>query len=177
MPLTSSSKAITRKSSFDKTAGITTRLFLMFTLMLFRQLFTIITDKDIMVRKQNGFTIVELVITIVFLGFVVLGISQLYVSIQRIQEQTAYLQAASHAAQTEVESLRNDNYNALTAGQNIDFTAQLPTTLPTPRTGTVVVSEPQAGLKRVDVTITYTEHTHQHKVALTSLIGVIGISQ
>lgn len=128
-------------------------------------------------NNTKGFTIVELAVTIVFLGFVVVGVTQLFLSIQRIQEQTSYVQAASHAAQTEVESLRNNNYNSLTAGQNIDFSSSLPTTLPNPRSGTVVVSEPQDGLKRVDVTVTYTDHGLSRNISLTSLIGVIGISQ
>lgn len=129
------------------------------------------------VQKQAGFTIVEVMITIVFLGIVVAAITEMYISIQRVQEQTSWLQSASHAAQTEVESLRNTNYNGLTTGQNIDFTNQLPTNLPQPRTGTVAVSEPQAGLKRVDVTISYSDHGAQKQVELTSLIGIIGISQ
>lgn len=128
-------------------------------------------------QKQTGFTIVEIMVTIVFLGFVVAAITQLYLSVQRIQEQTSWVQSASHAAQTEVESLRNTNYNGLTAGQNIDFSSQLPTTLPAPRSGSVAVSEPQTGLKRVDVTVSYSDHGSQHSVKLTSLIGVIGISQ
>ncbi len=128
-------------------------------------------------QKQAGFTIVEVMITIVFLGFVVSGITELYLSAERIQEQTSWIQSASHAAQTEVESLRNTNYNGLTAGQNVDFSSALPSALPAPRSGTVVVSEPQAGLKRVDVTITYSDHGTPHSVELTSLIGIIGISQ
>lgn len=128
-------------------------------------------------HKQSGFTVVEIIITIVFLGFVVLGITQLYLSIQRVQEKTAWLQIASHAAQTEIESLRNDNYNSMTDGQTIVFTDQLPSSLPAPRTGTVLVSEPDAGLKKVDVTVTYTDHGKVRAVKVSSLIGVIGISQ
>ncbi len=128
-------------------------------------------------RKQTGFTIVEVLVTIVFLGFVVAAVTELYISIQRVQERTAWLQSASQAAQTEVESLRNNNYNSLTTGSNIDFTSSLPTRLPNPKSGTVAISEPQTGLKRVDVTISYTEHGTQHQVKVTSLIGVIGISQ
>lgn len=128
-------------------------------------------------KKQSGFTIVELIVTLVFLGFVVVGITQLYMSIQRIQERTAWLQIASHAAQTEIESLRNNNYSSLTGGQQIDFTSQLPSRLPNPKSALVAVSEPQAGLKRVDVTVSYGDHGDTRHVTLSSLIGVIGISQ
>lgn len=128
-------------------------------------------------NKQRGFTLVELTVTIVFLGAVVVGIASLYFSIGSVQRQTAYLESANRAAQTEVETLRNSNYNQLVNGQNIDFTSQLPSNLPA-ATGTVVVSEPQAGLKRVDVTVRYSAtSTAPKQVTLSSLIGVIGITQ
>ncbi len=128
-------------------------------------------------QSQSGFTIPELIVTIVFIGFAFIGITQLYLSIQRIQEETTYVQIASHAAQTEIESLRNSNYNSLTVGQNIDFSGALPSNLPSPRSGTVVVSSPMAGLARVDATVSYTDHGTQRQVELSSMIGIIGISQ
>lgn len=128
-------------------------------------------------QSQSGFTIPELIVAIVFMGFAFIAITELYLSVQRIQEQTAYIQIASHAAQTEIESLRNSNYNSLTVGQNIDFSSALPSNLPSPRSGTVVVSSPMAGLARVDATVTYTDHGTQHQVELSSMIGIIGISQ
>lgn len=133
--------------------------------------------QDRLMQKQTGFTIPELIVTIVFIGFAFIGIGELYLSIQRIQDQTAYVQIASHAAQTEIESLRNDNYSNLTAGQNINFSSTLPSNLPGPSSGTVVVSQPMAGLKRVDVTVAYTDHGTSRQVELSSLIGIIGISQ
>lgn len=128
-------------------------------------------------QRQLGFTIPELLVTIVFMGFAFIGITELYLSIQDIQEQTAYVQIASHAAQTEIESLRNSNYNSLTPGQNINFTSSIPSGLPGPVSGTAVVSAPMSGLVRVDATVSYTEHGNLHHVELSSLIGIIGISQ
>lgn len=128
-------------------------------------------------HKQSGFTVVEVTVTIVLLGFVVIGITELNLSIQRIQEKTSWLQTASRAAQTEIEALRNDNYNSLTDGQVITFTDQLPSKLPAPRSATARISEPQSGLKKVDITVSYNDHGTTRDVKVTSLIGVIGISQ
>lgn len=128
-------------------------------------------------HKQSGFTVVEVTVTIVLLGFVVIGITELNLSIQRVQEKTSWLQTASRAAQTEIEALRNDNYNSLTDGQVITFTDQLPSKLPAPRSATARISEPQSGLKKVDVTVSYNDHGKTRDVKVTSLIGVIGISQ
>jgi type II secretory pathway pseudopilin PulG len=126
---------------------------------------------------EDGFTIPELIITIVFIGFAFIGITEMYLGAQRIQENTSWLQSATHAGETEIESLRNNDYGSLVVGTPIDFTADLPTTLPAPRSGTVAVTEPISGLKRVDVTVTYSDHGTPKTVNLTSLIGVIGISQ
>ncbi len=130
-----------------------------------------------MKRNQQGFTIVELLVAIMIIGVVTASISSLFISINTLQRKTSRIDSATRAAQREVETLRNDNYSELVAGQNIDFTNQLPTNLPADRNGTVAVSEPSADLKRVDVTVTYTDGGKQEKVVLSSLIGVIGITQ
>lgn len=128
-------------------------------------------------HKQTGFTVVELVLTVVAFGFISAAIGTLFLSIQGIQRRTAYLETATRTANKEVEALRNNNYNLLTTGTTIDFTSQVPTTLPAPRSGTVNITEPVPGIKRVDVTVSYTDHGDQQKIELSSLIGVIGISQ
>ncbi|CAN5413424.1 hypothetical protein BH09PAT4_BH09PAT4_02040 [soil metagenome] len=127
-------------------------------------------------QRESGFTIPEVVITIVFIGFVALGITQLFTGIQDIQRRTGKLETATHAAQTEVEALRNNNYGQLINGVNINFSSQIPSSL-NGATGTVVVSEPQTGIKRVDVTVTYKDRGITRNVKLSSLIGIIGISQ
>lgn len=108
-------------------------------------------------------------------GVMVLGITQMFALIGSTQRENNQLEAATRAGQTEIESLRNQNYVNLVAGSTVDFTSQLPSTIPTPRTGTVAISEPTDGVKRVNVTITYTDGGHAHKVMLSSLIGALGI--
>jgi len=125
---------------------------------------------------EAGFTIVELIITIIVLGGVIITLTNLFLGIQNTQNQAGYLESATHAAQREVETLRNDSYNSLTPGQNIDFTNQLPSSLPN-RSGTVVVSTPSTDLRRVDVTVGYKVNGQTRQVTISSTIGVIGISQ
>lgn len=126
---------------------------------------------------EDGFTLVELLVTIIVIGVVFAGLSNIFISIQRSQVQTSYLESATKAAQREIESLRNSNYNNLTAGQTIDFSPDLPSTMPNGSTGVVNVTEPSTGIKRVDVTVTYTYGGDTRNVSLSSLIGVIGIVQ
>ena len=127
-------------------------------------------------QLQSGFTLVELVVTITLITIVAGSITQLFVSVQRIQLQTSYQDIASHAAQTEIETLRNSSYNNLTPGQNIDFSTSLPSTLPN-KVGTVAVSQPADGLRRVDVSVSYRYINATRSIQLSSLIGVIGITK
>jgi len=126
---------------------------------------------------SRGFTLIELLVTLVVTGVMVLGITQIFAVIGSTQRQNNYLESATRAGQTEIESLRNQNYTSLTDGSTIDFESQLPSVLPEPRTATVAVSSAATDVKRVDVTITYTDAGHQHKVKLSSLIGVLGVGK
>ncbi|HVI60713.1 MAG TPA: type II secretion system protein, partial [Candidatus Saccharimonadales bacterium] len=128
-------------------------------------------------ERQSGFTLVELLVTIAIVGITTASLASMFISIQKIQHQTLHVDGATRAAQREIESLRNDNYASLTPGQTINFTSQLPDNLPPGSSGTVQVSQPSNDLRRVDVTVTYKENGKQRNITLSSLIGVIGITQ
>ncbi|HET8671091.1 MAG TPA: prepilin-type N-terminal cleavage/methylation domain-containing protein [Candidatus Saccharimonadales bacterium] len=128
-------------------------------------------------RKQAGFTLAELMVTIVVLGLVISGLGGLYYIMQITEVRSQRLDLAMRAARTKIESLRNNGYSALVPGNNINFTSELPADLPAGKTGTVVVSEPLPELRRVDVTVQYTDYGKQQTVTLSSNIGVIGIGQ
>ena len=129
-----------------------------------------------MKNTQAGFTIVELLVTIAIIGITTAGVSSIFISIQHVQQQTTYTDMATRAAQREIETLRNDNYAELTPGQNLDFSSQLPDALPH-ATGSVQVSQPTNDLRRVDVTVSYKADGTTRNIELSSLIGVIGITQ
>lgn len=125
----------------------------------------------------NGFTLVELLVTIAVIGITTGSLTSLFISIRNIQRQTNYVNLATRAAEREIESLRNDNYVSLTPNQSINFTSQLPAGLPNGSSGTVQVSQPAEDLRRVDVTVSYISNGKPHSIKLSSLIGVIGITQ
>jgi len=127
--------------------------------------------------SSDGFTLIELLVTIAIIGIAALGIASLFYGVQFTQQQSRYVDAATRAAQREIEVLRNNSYNNLQEGQVIDFSSDLPDTLPADRNGLVNVTEPSQGLKRVDVTVSYTSAGRTHNVKLSSLIGIIGLSQ
>ena len=128
-------------------------------------------------RLQTGFGIVEVVIAIALLGALALALTGMFQSIVAIQASARSQKLATIAAQRQIESLRNSNYNNLIAGSTIDFAASLPSDLPKPRTGSVAISEPTSGVKRVDVTVTYKQYGATKKVVVSSTIGIIGITK
>jgi prepilin-type N-terminal cleavage/methylation domain-containing protein len=127
--------------------------------------------------SEGGFSLVELLVTIIVLGVVITSLGGLYYLTQVTEVQSQHFDIAVRAARTEIEDLRNEGYNSLNPGTNINFTSSLSSVLPSGATGTVVISEPIPGLRRVDVTIAYTDYGKSQTITLSSSIGVIGIGQ
>lgn len=125
----------------------------------------------------EGFTLVELLISIAVISIACIGIASLFYTIQYTQRQSMYHDTATRAAQRQIEVLRNSSYNNLTDGQTIAFTDDLPDILPGNKSGSVRVSEPTPGLKRVDVSVEYYDNGRHREVEMSSYIGVIGIAQ
>lgn len=128
-------------------------------------------------KNQSGFTLIELIVAIVVIGLMATGITSLYISIEKTQRKTRLLEIATRVGERKIEELRNSNYNSLENNNTIDFSIELPDTLPQPRSGTVAVSEPTPGIKRVDVNVSYKDGNSNRNVELSSLIGVLGIGQ
>lgn len=126
---------------------------------------------------EDGFTLIELLITILVLGIVITGMSGLYYTLQVTETKSQHYDLAVRAARTEIEDLRNSGYDALTPGSSINFSSSLPSALPQGSTGTVQISEPMPSLRRVDVTVSYTEYGQTQDIELSSDIGIIGLGQ
>ena len=127
--------------------------------------------------SDAGFTLIELMVTIVVLGIVISSLGGLYYLMQGTETRSQQYDLAVRAARDEIEDLRNDGYASLTPGSNINFTSNLPSALPANKQGTVAVSQPTPGLVRVDVTITYTTYNLPQTVELSSDIGIVGLGQ
>ncbi len=131
-----------------------------------------------MIRKaQDGFTLIELIVATTIMGLIVIGVFNLYISIEIAQRRSYHLEIAARAGEREIESLRNSQYGSLVPGTTLDFTPELPAELPSPKTGTVDISEPEVGLRRVDITITYKDGGGTKTLKQSSLIGILGIGQ
>ncbi|MCA9347908.1 prepilin-type N-terminal cleavage/methylation domain-containing protein [Candidatus Saccharibacteria bacterium] len=128
-------------------------------------------------QHQSGFTFVELIVTMAMFSVMITGIIKLYVVIGATQQKSSHIETANRAGEAKIESLRNLQYSNLDTDNPIDFTSELPDSLPQPKSGIIQVSEPEPGLKRVDLTITYGTGSKAQTINQSSYIGILGIAQ
>lgn len=128
---------------------------------------------------SQGFTLIEAVVTMVVFAVAAISITTLISGLQTADRYTRYVDTARAEAKDKIEFLRNSNYSLLTDGQEIDFSDELPSSLPGPRRGTVAVSTPTGleDLKRLDVTVSYTVGNLERQVKLSALVGASGLTQ
>lgn len=126
--------------------------------------------------KNQGFTLIEIVVATVLSGLLVISVTNLFIVTEDTQRQSQRMELATHAGEQKIEGLRNNHYNTLEPGTTIDFTDELPPLLDSP-SGTVEITEPEPGLRRLDVNVTYYDGRRERMVDLTTIIGDVGIAQ
>ena len=133
-----------------------------------------------MTHRERGFTIIELIVTMSFMGIVIASVSELYISLRQTNRAANNLTIATQVAQGQVEKYRNTNFYNIPVG-TVDVTASAlgayPSLLP-PRSATVVATLVDAnGLKQVDVAISYRDRTGIKNVQMSTLISYKGVNR
>lgn len=127
-------------------------------------------------KNQNGFSIVELIISII-VGVTFISSMNLVVdNYNNLGKQGRNLVLANSYAEAKMEALRNTGFQAINTGTT-DLSSELPAQLPAPRSASMVVSVPQAGLKQIDVTISYNDLGTARNYSYRTYIGELGVGQ
>ena len=125
---------------------------------------------------NQGFTIVELVVTIVIMGIIIPAVAMALTNLTVVDYQARDLALANFTAQNKIETLRSAGYNSLAIGTQ-SFSNQLPTTMGSPKSASYIVSTPQTGVKQVDVSISYTEYKKTKSLTYRTYISELGVGQ
>jgi type II secretory pathway pseudopilin PulG len=129
-----------------------------------------------MVNKEHGFTVVETLIGIGVFALVVPSIILSIVSLNQLNDRAADLTYANVLAENKIESLRSAGFNSLLDG-SYDFTNELTSTFSPPREASYSVITPEAGIKEIEVKISYTQQGILREMQYKSLISELGVAQ
>jgi type II secretory pathway pseudopilin PulG len=127
-------------------------------------------------NTEDGLTIVELIVAIVVGSIIVGGVSLIVGSQVHLSQRGRDLVIANAYAEQKIESLRSAGYLGLTDGTT-DVSGELPTELNNPRNGSLVISSPSAGIKKVDLTINYNDQGSSRTYLYTTFVGELGVGQ
>lgn len=128
------------------------------------------------IRHQSGFTIIELLVSIVVFAILVPATASFLSLLNDMNDRARDTAIINALAENKVESLRSAKYTSLTNGTT-DFTGELPQTITAPRSATYQITTPNTGLKQVDLNITYNDHGRQKTLSYKTYVGELGVGQ
>lgn len=126
--------------------------------------------------KNQGFSIIELLVAIVVGSIMIGGISLIVTSHTYISQRGRDLIVANAYAERKVESLRSLGYLGLGNGVS-DITAELPAELSPPRSAQLEITNASSGIKKVVLSLTYNEQGTARNFLYTTYIGELGVGQ
>lgn len=127
-------------------------------------------------KRQKGFTVVELIVTIVIAGIIIPAVAIALTNLAVINKQARDLVLANMLAQNKVETLRSIGYNSINNG-TVSFTGELPSTMGSPKSASYTVTTPQTGIKQIDVSISYSQYKTTKDVAYRTYVSELGVGQ
>lgn len=127
-------------------------------------------------HHQNGFTIIELIVSIVVFAILVPSVASFLSLLNDMNDRARDTAIINALAENKVESLRSAKFTSLTDGTT-NFTNELPSTITPPKSATYQISTPQSGLKMAFITITYNDHGKQKSLSYKTYIGELGVGQ
>jgi hypothetical protein len=125
---------------------------------------------------QTGYLTVELIIALVVGALLILSLNNIVVSQGYLAQRGRDQSTANAFAEQKFEALRSQGYLSLTNGTT-SLTNELPSELKRPRSASLVISSQSAALKKVHLTVTYSEQGKTRTHAYITYIGELGVGQ
>ncbi len=127
-------------------------------------------------KNDSGYTLVELLVTILVSAVLIGAASLIIVSQGHLSARGRDLVYSNSFAEGKFEALRSTGYLGLSDG-NTDITNELPAELKAPRSATLSLTSPETGIKQAVLTITYNDQGVSRTEVYTSRIGELGVGQ
>jgi type II secretory pathway pseudopilin PulG len=135
-------------------------------------------------RDEYGFSVVELLITLIVIGVVFGAFVTTFTSIQNINKKSIDINTVNVLAYAKLQEYENKNFASLptttpqgSLQQVEDFGASLPTTLEGPRSATVYVNTVSSTLKQVVVNIQFGSGPSQRQIQYGDFIQKNGLGR
>jgi prepilin-type N-terminal cleavage/methylation domain-containing protein len=126
--------------------------------------------------SQKGFTIVELMVTVIVAGFIIPAVAVALTNLAVTNKLSRDQALSNMLIQNKVETLRSSGYNSLSNGTT-SFVAELPNTLGSPKSASYTVSTPATGIKQIDLSISFTEYHATRNFTYRTYISELGVGQ
>jgi len=127
-------------------------------------------------KRQMGFTIVELVVTIVVAGIIIPSVAIALNNLAAINHRARDYALANDIAQNKVETLRSNGYNSISMG-TVNFSSELPASMGSPKSASYTISSPVTGEKQIDISISFTEYNATRTLSFRTYISELGVGQ
>src|SRR3989344_4791852 len=125
---------------------------------------------------STGFTTVELIIATVVGGIIIASASLIIGNYSHLSGKGRNLVLSNSFVEAKAEALRSTGYNGLNDGIT-DIGNELPAELATPRSASLQISPQGAGLKQIDITVTYSDQGAPRTYSYRTYIGELGVGQ
>lgn len=139
--------------------------------------------KDV-TTPEDGFSIVELLITLIVIGVAFGAFVVTYTSIQNISKKAVDISSANALAFAKVQEYENKTYNNLpsttptgTLVEVEDFSNSLPSSFQKPRSAKVYINSISANLKQVVVTIRFGSGPTERRIEYGNFIQKNGLGR
>jgi prepilin-type N-terminal cleavage/methylation domain-containing protein len=129
-----------------------------------------------MTNKEQGFTIIELLISMIVTVILVTGINIIYTVHLTQTQRVRSLAVINSYVENKVESLRSAGFLSINDG-TFNISNELPSELKIPKSASLVISSPASGVKKCVITVTYNDAGSEKTFNYTTFIGELGVGQ
>ena len=126
--------------------------------------------------RQVGFTIVELIVSMIVVGILIVGLNSIYMAHMIQSHRARNLVIVNSFVENKIESLRSAGFLSISDGTS-NISTELPTDLGAPHSATMQITSPVSGIKKVALSITYNDGGGQRTYDYQTYIGELGVGQ